>query len=48
MGVSEKPGKCGDKSCPLFDEPLAACDCSDGKHYGRQNAHVHDEEDLGL
>ncbi len=48
-GVSEKPGNCSDKSCPLFGESLEYCDCTDDKHYGRQDAHIHDdEEDLGL
>lgn len=43
-GVSEKPGTCGDKSCPLFGEALTSCDCTDGKHYGRQHGHFPEEE----
>jgi len=44
-GVSDVSKKCEDKSCALFDHELAECDCVDGRHYGRQDAHI--EENKG-
>ncbi len=37
MGVAEKPGACQAPNCPRNGYPLELCDCTDGKHYGRQN-----------
>jgi hypothetical protein len=36
-GVSETPGTCQAESCKLYGHPLEACDCTDGKHYGKQD-----------
>ncbi|MDO8469491.1 MAG: hypothetical protein Q7S84_00535 [bacterium] len=33
-GVSETPGTCQTVACPQHQEPLEACDCLDGRHYG--------------
>ena len=38
-GVSETPGVCQANLCPLHGKPLVPCDCTDGKHYGRQTEH---------
>ena len=38
-GVSDTPGTCQAKDCPKHEEILQPCDCTDGKHYGRQ-AHI--------
>ncbi len=38
-GVSEHEGVCQAVTCPLHGHPLVPCDCTDGKHYGRQHAH---------
>lgn len=38
-GVSETPGVCQAALCPLHGKPLVPCDCTDGKHYGRQTMH---------
>ncbi len=31
-GISDKPGICQDVSCPNHGQPLADCDCADGRH----------------
>lgn len=31
-GVSDKPGNCQTASCPRFNQPLIACECTNGKH----------------
>lgn len=36
-GVSEKEGTCQALTCPKHGDPLTACDCMDGKHYGKQD-----------
>jgi len=36
-GVSDKEGVCGAEMCPKHNMPLEACDCTDGKHNGRQD-----------
>jgi len=36
-GVSDKAGICGAETCPKHNQPLEECDCTDGKHHGRQN-----------
>ncbi len=33
-GVSGMAGVCEDVECADFGQPLDACDCHDGKHYG--------------
>ena len=45
-GVSDVPKKCGDMTCTRYDQELIECDCADGKHYGRQDAHTHRREEL--
>ncbi len=35
-GVSEHEGVCQAVTCPKHGTPLEACDCTDGKHYGKQ------------
>ncbi len=42
-GVSEKPGVCQAKECLKHEKPLESCDCSDGKHYGRQTHDIKGE-----
>lgn len=42
-GVAEHEGVCQAATCPLHGNPLAPCDCIDGKHYGLQN--IHEVED---
>ena len=37
--MSEHEGVCQAVTCPLHGHPLVPCDCTDGKHYGRQHAH---------
>jgi len=41
-GVSEVPGVCQGVGCSKEGQPLEACDCADGKHYGRQD-YIHTE-----
>ncbi|MFA6365441.1 MAG: hypothetical protein WCW78_03510 [Candidatus Paceibacterota bacterium] len=41
-GVSDKPGVCQTKICPKHGKPLEECDCTDGKHYGKQD---HDKKE---
>jgi hypothetical protein len=36
-GVSDKEGTCQAETCPKHGQPLTPCDCTDGKHYGRQD-----------
>lgn len=36
-GVSETPGTCNAEGCAKHNHPLETCDCTDGKHYGRQD-----------
>jgi hypothetical protein len=31
-GVTEHPQNCATESCSRFNEPLVACNCTDGKH----------------
>jgi hypothetical protein len=31
-GVSPVMRRCGAKDCTLYDQPLVACSCTDGKH----------------
>lgn len=33
-GVSEEQKNCGAEDCSKHDQPLTACDCTDGKHNG--------------
>lgn len=33
-GVSEKPGVCQAEDCAKHGEPLEACECEDGEHFG--------------
>lgn len=44
-GVSDKPGVCQAALCPKHGQPLVVCDCTDGKHYGKLNAHEVGEEE---
>lgn len=36
-GVSDTLGVCQAQNCPKHGKPLEECDCTDGKHYGREN-----------
>jgi hypothetical protein len=36
-GVSEVAKTCGAETCPKHGDLLTPCDCTDGKHYGRQD-----------
>ena len=42
-GVSETAGTCQAGDCPKYSQQLESCDCTDGKHYGRQAQHDHKE-----
>jgi hypothetical protein len=46
-GVSGVPGTCQAITCPKHGVPLEACDCADGRHYGKQDLHAgeHEEEE---
>jgi len=37
MGVSDKPGVCQAEDCQNHMHQLEPCDCTDGRHYGRQD-----------
>lgn len=39
QGVSKYPGVCQAPTCPKYNKPLEECDCTDGKHYGKQDRH---------
>ena len=41
------PGVCTSENCPKSGTPLAACECSDGAHEGKQIAGVGDETNGG-
>lgn len=34
-GVADQPGVCGAAACPKHGTPLEACECTDGKHFGK-------------
>ncbi len=36
-GASDKPGVCQAEDCSKQRQPLEPCDCTDGKHGGRQD-----------
>lgn len=36
-GIANKPGTCQATDCPKYGEPLEKCDCTDDKHYDKQN-----------
>lgn len=43
QGVSENPGVCQAEDCPKHGQALEQCDCTDDRHYGRQEASQEDE-----
>lgn len=44
-GVSETPGTCQAVTCPKHGAPLEACDCADGKHFGKLDRDAGEDED---
>jgi hypothetical protein len=43
-GVSEVAKTCGAETCPKHGDPLTPCDCTDGKHYGKQDRDAEEEK----
>lgn len=43
-GVSKKEGLCQTLACPKHNQPLEPCDCTDGKHNGRQDKDSEEQE----
>lgn len=43
-GVSETAGVCQAVTCPKHGVPLEACNCTDGKHFGKLDRDAEEKE----